>query len=357
MLNLRVNYPSVPSELELFHAYTAEFPRRSEFDLLHPPAYSLQERDEATLLQFLGVDMDAVKATSVITTIPSANSALYCVMAVLHKGLQVVATEEFTFPGFKMIANHYNVPLATVACDEEGMIPSALAAFLEAGTCKLVYLQPTIHNPTCAVMSLERRQAIAEVVASFEDVYILEDDAYRFLHPSPPPTFLSIIPSRTVHILSLSKAYNPFLKAAYIIYPTKLLQGLENYIRLTSSSPCSLFIDFGIHLLQGGRLQKIMAEKQAVAKDWQDQIRKVMKRVPYATHPNSFHFWIMLPQGNSSSTITSYLRTEGMDIPDGVDFAVNGQENYMRVALGTEWQSPELLPAMEKLAACILGNN
>ncbi len=145
------------------------------------------------------------------------------------------------------------------------MLPEKLAASLEKNACKLIYLQPTLHNPTNAVMSLERRMAIVEVVRTFPETYIIEDDAYRFLHAAPPPSFLELAPDITLHVFSLSKPFNPLLRSGYIIHPAHLLQGAANFVKMTCSGTSTLFSRFGVQLMANHQLHNLAALKREAA--------------------------------------------------------------------------------------------
>jgi hypothetical protein len=69
------------------------------------------------------------------------------------------------------ISHHTLVPLSTylgihlegLAIDEEGMIPEALDEACRKGPIRAVFLQPSVINPTAALMSADRRQALAAV--------------------------------------------------------------------------------------------------------------------------------------------------------------------------------------------------
>ncbi|MEX0634447.1 aminotransferase class I/II-fold pyridoxal phosphate-dependent enzyme [Serratia ureilytica] len=79
--------------------------------------------------------------------------------------------------------------------DAQGMVPQALSRALERVSCghTAVYLTPTLHNPTTATMSAERRQTIVEICRQ-ANVWIIEDGVYargiqqrlrsRHWHPS-----------------------------------------------------------------------------------------------------------------------------------------------------------------------------
>lgn len=344
MLNLRVNYPSVPREMDVFQEYCKGIAPAAISGLLHPPYQSLNASGQAIVFKWLHAAPDQ----SDLISLPSGNNAIYCILTYFRGMTEHIAIEPFTFPGFKMSAASMNYQFNVIATDEEGMLPEALAAHLKTGKSKLIYLQPTIHNPTCSVMSLARRQAIAEVVRAFEDVYILEDDAYRFLHPDPPPTFLTIFPERTMHIYSMSKPFNPLLRSAYIAAPKGLLKGIENLVQLTSSGTSQLFADFSIYLMKGELLKGIIREKQQAAQALQEKIQEIFEGLSYRTFPNSFHIWL-----KAYAELPDQLQEQGIDVPPGAGFSVTDNTEHIRIALGMAWDTDALLPGLKTIATIL----
>ncbi len=262
MLDLRLNYPSVKQEAVIFKQYMDMLGEQERYALLSPDAFTPAAAAQQRLGQWLRLSPDAMQQHVDVKTTCSGNSAVYCILSYLQQAYPAVAVEEFTYSNLKLAALQLGVRMESIACDEEGMLPEALAQHLQNGKSRLVYLQPTVHNPTCSVMSQERRDTIVAVIRSFTDAYIIEDDAYRFLHPSPPPTILQLMPERTIHICSFSKTFNPFVRMAYVLYPKGLLDGLDRIIRITSSGSSSLFNSFTQYLMQGS-LQEVINEKKA----------------------------------------------------------------------------------------------
>lgn len=343
MLNLRVNYPSIPKEMDYLQQYTQQLAAPEKYKLLHISPVAADE--EQVLKNWLQVP----ESTAVVVPTPSSNSGLYCVLQALRKDMMHIAVEPFTFPGFKWSAASFDYQLHSLESDAEGVIPTSLHRMLAKGECKLVYLQPTIQNPTGTVMSLERRKAIIEVVRAFPDVYILEDDAYRFLHPDPPASFLQLLPEQTIHLFSLSKPFNPLLKAAFILHPRGILDGIANFIQLTSSGTSIFFLKAGFYLMENGDLTSIIREKQAIAAGWQQQMARLFDGLSYSTFPNSFHLWL----DTGDNRLLTTLREQGMDLPSGADFSVAGDTTYTRIALGTCWNDERLLPGLETIASVL----
>jgi len=343
MLNLRVNYPSIPKEIEYLQQYTQQLMAPEKYKLLQSPPVTAEE--EQVLKNWLQVP----ESTAVVVPTPSSNSGLYCVLQALRKDMAHIAVEPFTFPGFKWSAASLGYQLHSLESDAEGVVPASLHDILSKGECRLVYLQPTIQNPTGTVMSLERRKAIAEVISAFPDVYILEDDAYRFLYPDPPPGFLQLLPQQTIHLFSLSKPFNPLLKAAFILHPKGILDGIANFIQLTTSGTSVFFLKAGFYFMENGNLATIIREKQAIAAGWQQQMARLFDGLMYSTFPNSFHIWL----DTRDNRLLTTLREQGLDLPSGADFSVTGDSTYTRIALGTCWNDERLLAALETIASVL----
>ena len=348
MLNLKLNYPSLPVEAELFEAWTRTFSTEAKKDLLHPPYRPLNSEAEQTVRQWLHVPDGPYN----IVSLPSANNGVYCILSWFKGKTRSIACEPYTFPGFKMTASLLDYQLAPIESDNDGILPDSLRRCLLEKDCKLVYLQPTIHNPTTRVMPLTRREAIVAVMREFEDASIIEDDAYRFLHPDPPPAFVELAPDKTLHVYSLSKAFNPMLRSAYLVHPAGTLQGIENLVQLTSSGTSRLFIAFGLHLMRSGQLLSTMQEKQRVGRQWYGECQNILQGLSFDMFPGSFHLWLQVPK---PADLSRQLYEQGIDVPQGADFTVSGTDQYVRVALGTVWDRPQLPDALNILADAVRG--
>jgi GntR family transcriptional regulator/MocR family aminotransferase len=86
-----------------------------------------------------------------------------------------VVMEETSFPGAISIFRSYCANLVGVPVDQDGMCVDALERILRQQQPKLIYTIPTFHNPTAAVMALERRKLLLELALKYQTP-IIEDD-------------------------------------------------------------------------------------------------------------------------------------------------------------------------------------
>ena len=92
------------------------------------------------------------------------------------------------------------------------MLPSAFEQAARNGDSRVLYVVPTLQNPTTSTMPRERREAIVEIARRY-NITIVEDDIFRLLDERvQPPPFYTLAPERTFYITSLSKALAPGLR-------------------------------------------------------------------------------------------------------------------------------------------------
>ncbi len=134
-----------------------------------------------------------------------------------------VFTEEFTFPGALRYAELAGHPVHAVATDGEGLHPAsldrALAERARTTTVRpVVYVTPTLQNPTSATMGGRRRREIVRV-ARRHDAVIVEDDVYSLGPDRSAPALVDLAPDRTYYVTSASKALSPAVRVGVLRPP------------------------------------------------------------------------------------------------------------------------------------------
>ncbi|MGV3498206.1 MAG: PLP-dependent aminotransferase family protein, partial [Hydrogenophaga sp.] len=120
----------------------------------------------------------------------------------------------------------YGAELITVPVDGQGAKTDELEKLIAQHKPKFVYLIPTFGNPSGALTSLARRQAILQMAVK-HDTLIVEDDPYGDLYfgDAPPPSLLALADTvagardRLVHCGSLSKVLSPGLRVGWMVAP------------------------------------------------------------------------------------------------------------------------------------------
>lgn len=332
MINLRSNYPSLHQETFLFTKFLTNH--------LQPEALSQQPvpinpEEYFTLLErYLQVPASLLTHTSNIIDCNSGTQAIFTLLFALQDTNKSIGVEDFTYSGLKTTAGHLQYQLFTVDCDEEGLLPEAVKAAIEQGV-KLFYVQPTIHNPTCRVMSQQRRQDIANIISGTGAI-LMEDDAYRFLHPQPPSSFLQLLPEQTIHIASLAKPFNSFIQTCFVIYPKPIPANFPEVIDKAGGTRSTLFIQFAKYLLQGEDLFTLLKAKQQNAQQIQSIILPLLSGLHYQTQPTSCHVWISLPAGQDSLAVVGKLAKKQIAVTGSHECSATGNTRFIRMALSAE---------------------
>lgn len=191
-------------------------------------------------LQALGMPADP--ACVVLTA--GAQQALAVAFSVALRPGGTIFCDALTYPGIITLARFAGYRLVGLPMDEEGMLPAALDRALEerknGARTALVYVMPTMQNPTTGIMSAARRREIAEICQA-RKVQIVEDDVYS-LSPLPDrPPIATLAPERTFYVNSLSKTVSPGLRIGSLVVPPGLMERAAAALRATllSVSPLS----------------------------------------------------------------------------------------------------------------------
>lgn len=350
MVNLRTNYPSLQEEGDLFKAFIAQC-----------PADQLRQRSDSSLLtgveaeslhQFLQIDSKILQNTTRTITCSSGTSALFLLLSVLQNTHGKIGVEDFTYNGLLNAARSLSLKCAPLECDKEGPLPEAIAEALGGGI-RLFYLQPTIHNPTNRVMGEARRKLIAGLLQN-TGALLIEDDAYRFLHPAAPPRFLELLPTQTISIISLSKPFHSFTQTCFLLYPNNSLPGLDAMVRLTGNDTPYLMRRFSFYLLKKGYVDTLIKKKRELAVSRKQGIEALLSPLTFETFPTSFHLWIHLPEGADAMTITEALRKQEILVAGGEEYSPTDNTSFIRIALSAEDDDRKRYSALKAIRDLLL---
>ena len=125
-----------------------------------------------------------VTPDQVIISSGAQHGLLASLSTVLRPGDRL-GVEALCFPGMKVVARMLGCHLEPLAMDAEGITAEAVDAACRNGV-RVFCCVPTLSNPSCAVMSVERRRAVAEVLQR-HGAFLVEDDIYGLLPRKPLP--------------------------------------------------------------------------------------------------------------------------------------------------------------------------
>lgn len=290
---------------------------------------------------------------------PGAQAAISAILLAYSQPGDAIAAENLTYPGLLAACRVLQRTVVSVASDREGMVPDDLDRVCQTQRPKLIYLVPTIQNPTATTMSAERREAIY-AVASRHGVAVIEDDPYWLLagDAAPPIAVLGERQSRApvFYVSTLSKCLAPGLRTAYVLVPKSeamepLLDALRAISLMTNQSAVTMATCWIRNGLAREMLQKIrheLGQRQKLA-------ARILPGIRHA-HPHGLHLWLALPAQLDQYRLIQTAQEQGLGVASSESFCVQDTApQAIRLSLGGATDQGSLVTALEKLSE-ILGS-
>ena len=352
-IDLSMNVPPQPPEADLaarlakaFGELRADAGLETYLNYQQPGGTRSERNTAAEWLQFLvpGVTGDR------LVIVPGTQSAVFCLLLNLVAPGDSIFTEALTYPGLKAAAAALGINLIGVEMDADGIEPAALErACRRNGEAKVVYLMPTMHNPTTATMPMQRREQIAQIVRK-RGLTLIEDDPYAFLTTGIVP-LSTLVPERSYLTASLSKSITPGLRASLVVVPgSGEATRLTNSLRATVQMSVPLTVAIIARWMRDGTADAIIKAVGAEAAARQTLAREALARHAYAADPRGHHLWLPLPVAWPSARFAAQLHRRGLGVVTGDAFATTqAPPNCIRIALGAARNRPMLVKALDIL--------
>lgn len=289
---------------------------------------------------------------------PGAQSALSAILLAYSQPGDAIAAESLTYPGTLAACRVLQRTVVPVAVDNEGMVPDDLDRVCQEHEPKLIYLVPTIQNPTATTMSAERREGIY-AVASRHRVAIIEDDPYWVLAGDAPPPIGTIAErggnAPVFYVSTLSKCLAPGLRTAYVLMPKSeamepMLDALRAITLMAHQSAVSMatsWIRTGLARDMVQRIRHELGQRQKLA-------ARILPGIQNA-HPHGLHIWLPLPPNIDRYRLIQTAQEQGLGLANSDAFCVHDEApNAIRLSLGGVTDQSNLVTALERLSE-ILG--
>jgi DNA-binding transcriptional MocR family regulator len=355
IIDLSVSYPIDTEAPDLAAGLRAVAERSDVLQLLRYESHHVRERHVeagAKWLRYFGL---AARPEEVVVTV-GAHHAFGVILGAIAKPGDLVLVDEHAFSGFVASAQQQHLRLQGVAMDEFGMIPDALHAACRQRKARALFLTPTIHNPTTAVMTAERREKIAEV-AEQHDLLIIEDEAIRFLSPDAPPPVATLVPERTFFIATMSKAIGGGLRVAFVAAPPFAREQLKHGVWSSVWMAAPLNLEIATLWIEDGTAADVAQRKRREAEARQQITREVLAGFDYRTQPAAYFIWLYLPLDWSSAEFANEARRRGVAVTPSGAFTLRSGEppKAVRVCVSAAEDRAQLrkgLSLIAELAHC-----
>jgi len=283
-----------------------------------------------------------------------AQHAISIAMRLLVRGGAPVLAENLPYSGIMSLAFIDGYSLRGVVMDRHGLVPERLdEAFRETGA-KVLYCTPTLQSATGALMPLDRRKEVAEIVRRHE-AWIVEDDAYGFLCDDPVPTLSSLLPLQSFYIVSFAKCLSPGLRIGAMVTPPEFRDKTINAIRSTGWMANPIMAEAVAKLIAGGLLDEQIQKKRFAARIRNDLAKKILgSLVVKMSETPAFHTWMELPAGRTHSGLISQAAQCGVTVSSPTLLhPFDEMRNGIRLCLGGPESISDLEQALKTLLAIL----
>lgn len=264
-----------------------------------------------------------------------------------------VATEMLSYAGITQVCRLFDIRVIGVEIDEYGILPDSLARVCETDRPKVLYCNPTIHNPTTSILPEDRRRSIAEIARTF-GLTIIEDDVHAKLVPGAPPAIMSIAPDMTWYLMSVSKCIGMGLRTAFLVAPqARALIDLREPIQSISSWFVSGISSVVVtHLIKTGAADEIASGIRAEVVARQAIAAEALADFEFQTKVNALHLWLSLPDRWSVPEIVAAVRPYNVVMRPSDLFNAGGitMPNKVRLSLVAARSRNDLAYAVKVIA-------
>jgi DNA-binding transcriptional MocR family regulator len=303
------------------------------------------ELDRAAGAKFLQTRLGCSVDPSRIVLTNGTQNALLVLLQTLVRPDALVVAERLTYGSLRALATIAKVRIAGVDIDAHGIVPEAFEAICKARRPQVLYCNPTVQNPTAAIMPEARRLAIVDI-ARRHGVTLIEDDALGRLHPNAVKPIAALAPDITWYVMSATKCLAQGMRLAYMVMPSasgaeRALSPIEH---LSYWHVAPLTAALASHWINGGIADRISAGIARICAEREQLAREVLGEAELQSAPGSMHVWIRLPGRRDRHQFVAAAKEQGVLLRPAELFAIDDQPvpNAVRLALSPPVDLPEV---------------
>lgn len=285
-----------------------------------------------------------------------AQHGLACVLRALARPGDVVLTEHLSYPGLQALARLMRLQLVGLATDEQGLLPDAVDQAVRNLGARILFCAPSLHNPTNATMSLQRRQQLARV-AERHHLLLIEDTVQAAIQAAPLPALSTLRPDHSFLLASFSKVLGPGLRVGYIEAAPHWLSKFAASMRADCWMVAPLMPEIASRWLEDGTVEVLIAAQRQRIAERLALARRVLHGVDYLSNPESALLWLPLPEPWRAGQFAAALRQAGVQVRTADHFAVGRSPapHAVRISLNVEPSLEALERGLKILAGMLQG--
>ena len=285
-----------------------------------------------------------------IVVCPGAQAAIAALILALTAPGDVILAEPASYPGLRAAAAQFGRRILAVQADRQGMVPEMLEQACREHRPALVYLNPTLQNPTAITMSEGRRKQLASVARRCQ-VRIGEDDPYWLLADAPPPPIAAFAPQQVYYISTLSKCLTPGLRVAFVLMRDpherqRFLVALRSFALMATPVTAALATQWILDGSAGQLMDGVRKEARL-----RHRMARDILAGRYSGAGDGLHVWLELPGYWTCAQLARAADSEGIAVTPAQAFATGSESvNAIRISLGSIKDRGRLHAGLQRLS-------
>lgn len=337
-IDLNFNYPALPTQTELLRQALKQLASAGNLEtLLRYQPHNGRLHERVFIAKYLQDKNITTSPENIVMTSGAQHGLTIAAMTLLKPG-DLVAVDDVTYPGFKILADLYHFELISIPTTQAGLDLRKLEDLCNHRKIKAIYTMPTMHNPLGYVMSLDDRLTLVTLAKRYH-FWMIEDAVYQFLLEDSPPALVTLYPEKTLYISSFSKSIAPGLRVGFILSPLTQIPTIERIIRCTTWNTPAMLTHIICQWLETGIVTQIEKEKRQDAQYRQSLAQKILgdsTTLKIVSHPSSYFVWIPLPEEVRAEAVAKMLLDKGISVSTAAPFATSHiVPHAIRLALGS----------------------
>ncbi|WP_428688487.1 PLP-dependent aminotransferase family protein, partial [Roseibium sp.] len=263
-----------------------------------------------------------------------AQAAIMSIIAATTAPGDQIAFEDLTYSSISRGSALTGRRPVQVARDDEGPLPDDLARVCAQKHPKVLFVMPTMHNPTLGLMGQRRREEIA-AVARQNNLWIIEDEVYGSLRDTDLAPFAFLVPERTFHVGSLSKSVTAGVRGGWVSSPLSHAQRVYTAHKMLTGGVSFLLSELSARLVLSGAADEFRGKIRDEIAARHELVRHYLRGHDLIASPDSPFLWLKVPEPWLSGTFKAAAASAGVLIDDEDEFK-SGRSGtvYHRVRIG-----------------------
>jgi len=215
-------------------------------------------------------------------------------------------------------------------------VPEAFERAAKSGQSRILYVVPSLQNPTTHTMNRVRREAIVSIARKY-NITIIEDDVFRLLDArTQPATFYSLAPERVFHITGLSKTLAPGLRIGFIAAPDGQERVLKSHARIAAARSIGITAEIARCWIETDVAQSILIRIRNEFEARRAAFLDIFKGCEFRCETAAPYAWLKLPDQWTAGRFAATLVPRGIRTTPASAFELShhGENRHVRVCFG-----------------------